>query len=125
MFLTIKGKVKSGYRRGRRIGFPTVNLPIPRGLKLNKDQWGIYFSLVKIGDKVYPGVTHLGPLKTFSLRKKTCETYLLTLQTDLYDQEIEKKLIFKFRDIEKYPTIVALKKQIKKDVKAAKKFFGL
>ena len=123
MFLKITGKVKSGYRRGRRIGFPTVNLAVPRGI--TKDQWGIYFSLVKIGDKIYPGVTHLGPLKTFSLRKKTCETYLLTLKSDLYGQDIEKKLIFKFRDVEKYPTIAALKKQIKKDIEAAKHFFGL
>lgn len=125
MFLTIKGKVKSGYRRGKRIGFPTVNITIPRGLKIKKDQWGIYFSLVKIDGKTYPGVTHFGPLKTFSLRKKTCETYLLTVRQDLYHQNIEKKLIFKFREVEKYPTISALKRQIKKDVKAAKNFFGL
>lgn len=123
MFLTIKGKIKLGRRRGRRIGFPTINIPVPRGLK--KDQWGIYFSLIKIDDKFYPGVTHLGPIKTFSLRKNTCETYLLTLRDDLYGKTIEKKMVFKFREIEKYPTIKALKNQIKKDVAAAKKFFGL
>ena len=123
MFLTIKGKIQSGQRRGRRIGFPTINIPVPRGLK--KDLWGIYFSLIKIDDKFYPGVTHLGPIKTFSLRKKTCETYLLTLRDDLYGKEIEKKMVFKFREIEKYPTIKALKNQIKRDVAAAKKFFGL
>ncbi|NUM25501.1 MAG: hypothetical protein HUU49_02620 [Candidatus Buchananbacteria bacterium] len=121
--MTITGEVKTGQRRGKRIGFPTINVSVPRGLK--KDQWGIYFSLVNIDGKVYPGVTHLGPVKTFSLRNKTCETYLLTLRDDLYGTRVQKKLIFKFRDIEKYPTVAALKRQIKKDVTAAKKFFGL
>lgn len=74
---------------------------------------------------MYPGVTHLGPVKTFSLRRRTCETFLLTLRRDLYGATVEKKLLFKFRDIEKFPTAKALKKQITNDIRAAKKFFGL
>lgn len=123
MFLTLKGKVQGGKKKGKKLGFPTINIAIPRSVK--KNQWGIYFSLVRIGDKLYPGVTHLGPVKTFSLFRKTCETHLLTLKTDLYNKTVEKKLIFKFREIEKFPNVVALKKAIKKDIKAARKFFGL
>lgn len=122
-FITIAGTVKDGKKRGRRIGFPTINLPVPRSVK--KEQWGIYFSFVKIGNNVYPGVTHLGPVKTFSLRRKTCETFILTLRHDLYGKHVEKKLILKFRDVEKFPTVAALRRQIARDVVAAKKFFGL
>jgi len=122
-FVTIKGKVKAGEKKGRRLGFPTINVAIPRFIK--KNQWGIYFSLIKINHKIYPGVTHLGPVKTFSLGRKTCETYLLTLNHNLYNKAVEKKLIFKFREIERFPNVAKLKKQIKKDIKAAKKFFGL
>src|SRR3989344_4753423 len=121
--IVLKGKVASGKGRGRRIGFPTVNIPVSRRIK--KDQWGIYFSIVKVDDKFYPGATHLGPVKTFFSRTPTCETYLLTLQDNLYGKTIEKKLMFKFRDIEQFPNLAKLKKQIKKDVKAAKKFFGI
>ena len=122
-FLVLSGKIKGGYKRGRRLGFPTINISVPHLVK--KDQWGIYFSLVKIDDKFYPGVTHLGPPKTFSLSRATCETHLLTLRNNLYNKKIEKRLIFKFREVEKFLSIKDLKKQIKKDIKAAKNFFGL
>lgn len=105
------------------MGFPTINIPIPGNIK--KDQWGIYFSLVKIDGKFYPGATHLGPVKAFNPLKKTCETYLLTFHKDLYNEEVEKRLLFKFREVENFPDAKALKKQIKKDIKKAKKFFGL
>ena len=122
-FLVVKGKVKHGNKRGKSLGFPTINIPVPATVK--KSQWGIYFSIVKIGGKFYPGATHLGPVKAFNPWKKTCETYLLTFHQDLYDEEVEKRLLFKFREIESFSSIQALKKQIKKDIKQAKKFFGL
>lgn len=123
MFLEIDGKIKSGFKRGRRLGFPTINVPV--GRKITKDQWGIYFSLVKVGDFYYPGVTHLGPPKTFSLTRATCETFLLTLKRDLYGEKVKKKLILKFRDVKKFDSAAALKTQIKSDIKLAKRFFGL
>ena len=123
MFLTIKGKVGRGASRGGNLGFPTINIPYPRTIK--KNQWGIYFSIVKIKNKFYPGATNLGQVKSFNPLKKTCETFLLTLDKDLYNQQVEKRLIFKFRDIEEFPSIKQLKKQMKKDIKAARKFFGL
>lgn len=120
--LVISGKVKDGKKRGKRIGFPTINIAVPRSV--TKDQWGIYFSLVNIDDKWLPGATHLGPPKMFHFRP-TCETFLLTFNGDVYGKEVKKRLLFKFRDIEDFDSVKALKKQIAKDIKAAKKFFGL
>ncbi|MDX9892836.1 MAG: riboflavin kinase [Patescibacteria group bacterium] len=121
--IKIEGKIKPGKQQGRRLGFPTINIVIPKQIK--SEQWGIYFSLVRINDRVYPGITHLGPVKTFSLGRKTCETHLLVASQDWYGQQVTKRLLFKFRDIEKFPNIKLLRKQIRRDVKAAKKFFGL
>lgn len=123
MFLVLQGKVHAGKGQGKKLGFPTINIPVSKVVR--KNQWGIYFSLVKIGDKLYPGITHLGPAKTFQLTRATCETYLLSLKGNFYNKPVEKKLIFKVRDIEQFPDIKQLKKQIKKDAKAAKEFFGL
>ncbi|MAF13436.1 MAG: hypothetical protein CMI53_00885 [Parcubacteria group bacterium] len=123
MFLTLSGKVKKGKRQGKKLGFPTINIAVPNSIK--KKQWGVYFSLIKIKEKFYPGITHLGPTKTFSLKGATCETHLLTLRQDLYNKTVEKKLIFRFREVERFPSIAELQKQIKKDIKDAKKFFGL
>jgi len=121
--IIIDGKVKAGRRQGRHLGFPTINVAVPRFI--GKDDWGVYFSLINVEDKLYPGITHLGPPKTFSLHWATCETHLLTVKGDFYGKKVEKKLLFRFREIQKFERISHLKKQIKKDLKAAKKFFGL
>ena len=122
-FLVIEGRVKLGRRRGTKLGFPTINLAVPRSI--NKTDWGVYFSLIKIEAKVYPALTHLGTAKTFFLHQPRCESYLLTLKKDLYRQKVKKILLFKFREVEKFSHFSALKKQIRRDVKAAHKYFGL
>lgn len=122
-FIEISGKVKKGKKLSKDLGFPTINIPVPRSIA--KKNWGIYFSLVKIDGRIYPGVTHLGKPKTFQIAHNTCETYLLNFNKDLYGKNVSKKLIFKLRDIIKFPSVKELKKEMAKDVKAAKKFFGM
>ncbi len=122
-FLTLKGKVEAGKKFGRKIGFPTINIKVPSSVK--KDRWGVYFSLVKINEGIYPGLTHLGPPKTFNLRRATCETHLLTRNGDLYGQPVEKKLLFRFREIQNFSHVKQLKNQLKRDVKVARKYFGI
>lgn len=123
MSLVIEGRVRPGRQVGRQLGFPTINIAVPRSVR--KRQWGIYASLVKIGGSVYPGVTHLGPPKTFHLSRATCETFLLTLRRPLAHQPVSKRLLLKLRDVEPFPTIKQLKRQMSADVRAARKFFGL
>ncbi len=122
-FIIIQGKAKKSQGKTRKFNFPTINIKVSQSIK--KVSWGMYFSLVKVGDKSYPGVTYLGPPKTFRLARATCETYPLTLRKDLANKIIKKILIFKFRNVEESSTIARFKKQIKKDIKAAKKFFGI
>ncbi|OGY46096.1 MAG: hypothetical protein A3A24_03700 [Candidatus Buchananbacteria bacterium RIFCSPLOWO2_01_FULL_46_12] len=121
--ITIVGKLKSGRRIGRTIGFPTLNIPVSRVIK--KDQWGVYFSLLKINGRIYPALTHLGPPKTFKLGRATCESYLLYFREKSPIIEVKKTLLLKLREIKNFPSIKELKKQIRQDVKAAKHFFGL
>ncbi|MFA6411027.1 MAG: riboflavin kinase [Candidatus Buchananbacteria bacterium] len=121
--IVLQGKVKTGKKQGRKLGFPTVNLKIPQLIK--KNQQGIYFSLVMVNKKIYPGVTNLGPAKTFGFTKPVCETHLLNFKNDLYGQRIKILLLIKIRKIKKFSNRNLLKKQIAKDIKAAKKFFNL
>src|SRR3989338_5520320 len=123
MSLVIEGRVRPGRQVGRQLGFPTINIPVPRSIR--KRQWGIYASLVRIGSSVYPGVTHLGPPKTFHLSRATCETFLLTLRRPFADQPVSKRLLLKLRDVEHFSSIKQLKRQMSADVRAAKTFFGL
>ena len=123
MSLVIEGRIRPGRQVGRQLGFPTINIAVPRSIQ--KRQWGIYASLIKIGGGVYPGVTHLGPPKTFHLSRATCETFLLTLRRPLANQPVSKRLLLKLRDVEHFPSIAQLKRQMSADVRAAKEFFGL
>lgn len=123
-WIVLKGKVKIGRQVGRRLGFATINIPASR-LKVKKSDWGVYLSLVRLDDKIYPGVTHLGPARTFNLLRPTCETHLLTLKKDLYGQKAEKRLLVKIREVKQFDNLAKLKNQIKKDVKMARKYFGL
>jgi len=122
-FFTIKGKVEVGRQLGRKIGFPTINIKVPKTVK--KNQWGVYFSLCKIGSGIYPGLTHLGPSKNLSSNRVICETHLLTLKENLYHQVVEKKLLFCYREIKNFSHFNQLKKQLKRDRKIARKYFGL
>ena len=122
-FVEITGKVKNGRSLSRGIGFPTINIAVPK--TVNQNNFGIWFSLVTIDGKIYPGVTHLGQPKTFKIKHPTCETYLLNLNQDLYGRTVKKKLILKFRDIIDFPDVKALRREIQNDVKEAKKFFGI
>ncbi|MFA6215997.1 MAG: riboflavin kinase [Patescibacteria group bacterium] len=121
--VTLKGIVQLGKKRGKKLGFPTINISVPPAL--TKKHWGIYFSLVKIGQNFYPGITHLGLPKTFGAKLATCETHLLTLRKNLYGTSVTKILLQKTRDIKKFSSQAALIKQLRSDVKAAKKFFDL
>ena len=123
MSIIIVGRVRPGRRVGRQLGFPTINIPVPGSIR--KRQWGIYASLVKIGERVYPGVTHLGPPKTFHLARATCETFLLTVRKPITQTKVTKRLLLKLREVEHFPTVGQLKRQIGADVRAARKFFGL
>jgi len=124
MSLVIEGRVRPGRQVGRQLGFPTINIAVPRSIR--KRQWGIYASLVKIGESVYPGVTHLGPAKTFGLGAASCETYVLRRNLrELAGEKVRVRLLFKFRSIEHFTTVQALRRQIRRDVQAAMKFFHL
>ena len=121
--LVVSGRIQAGWGRGKRLGFPTINLPVPGNVTAN--QWGVYFSLTTVRRAVYPSLTHLGPPKTFGLRKATCETYVLSKSEIVSDTSIRVRLLEKLRNIEKFKTAADLKRQIASDVRAARIYFGL
>ena len=121
--LVVSGRIQTGYGRGKRLGFPTINLAVPGSVTAR--QWGVYFSLTTVGRTVYPSLTHLGPPKTFGLRQPTCETYVLNKPALVLTTLVRVRLLEKLRNIEKFKTAADLKRQIASDVRAARIYFGL
>lgn len=110
----IKGK-----GRGKILGFPTINLEIPKNFNIKE---GIYAVRVIIASKEFAGAMHYGPIPTFNENEKTLEVFLI----DASEKNIPTIEIFEFeivkymRPVLSFPNQEELVKQIKKDVDNAK-----
>lgn len=111
------GKVRKGKKRGKRLGFPTVNIKLWK-----KIPEGIYISQTKIRGKIYPSLTFIGSAKTFNETAHKAETYILSFNTPLYHTWISVGLLKKIRNVQKFNSKEDLIKQIQKDIKKAKSF---
>lgn len=89
--MNLCGTVAHGDKRGRVLGFPTANL----NSEIPDMAYGVYASETRIaGDtRVWPSVTSYGTRPTFEGADKRIETHILDFQGDLYDLEIEVKLL--------------------------------
>ena len=113
----IVGKVISGKKRGRKIGFPTCNL------KLNDyviPQPGVY--AVKVGSNNFTrkGIANLGYRPTFNGQSLLLETNIFGINKNLYNKVINVHFKKFIRKEKKFKNIEELKKQIKIDIQKAK-----
>ncbi len=114
-------KIK-GKGRGKFLGFPTINLEIPKAFQL-KD--GIYVVTVLIDKKNFKGALHFGPVPTFNEKQPSLEVFLIDTRDenipDLKDQIITINIVKRLREIKKFNSEKDLVLQIQKDVIKAKK----
>ncbi|MEA1972668.1 MAG: bifunctional riboflavin kinase/FAD synthetase [Candidatus Cloacimonadota bacterium] len=120
-FFSVCGKVVHGDNLGYKMGFPTVNLQPndPHKLYPNK---GIYVSAIKIGDKVYFGMTNVGVSPTIKTTSEVqIETYIFDFEKDVYDNLLSVIFFKRIRDEIKFDSKEALIEQIEIDIKIGKK----
>ncbi|MBQ4146282.1 MAG: bifunctional riboflavin kinase/FAD synthetase [Clostridia bacterium] len=118
---SISGTVISGNHIGRTLGFPTVNLEIPKG-KMHP-AFGVYVTKVKVNNKCYPSITNVGTRPTIANDGAYIETHLLDFSGDLYEREITIDFHSYLRPIKKFENTDNLKKQLENDKQFARKFF--
>ena len=110
---SIEGKVVSGAKRGRTIGFPTANLEnIQTLLPMN----GVYAALCNIGNKTFATAVNIGPNPTFSELSQKVEAHLLDFEGDLYDHTIEINFLEKIRNVKTFVDKNALVQQLELDI---------
>ncbi|MGB9857977.1 MAG: bifunctional riboflavin kinase/FAD synthetase [Dictyoglomaceae bacterium] len=117
-FYFIKGKVIEGEKLGKKLGFPTANIEIPKDKLLPAN--GIYKGKIIIGSKFYPSAIYIGTKPTFNHHEKKVEVHILDYQGELLGEEVE--IIFEefIREERKFPSIEALVSQISKDIEYIK-----
>jgi len=114
----LQGRVVTGDRRGRELGFPTANLEVAPGQALPAG--GVYACRAYIEDKSYSAMTNIGSRPTFGGGKQLIEVYLLDYNGDLYGHELAIDIIERLRDEKKFDTAEQLKEQIAEDIKQGK-----
>lgn len=114
--------------RGRGYGskytVPTINLARYEEL-VPKD--GVYITCTRVGAEQFDSVTNVGNRPTFGVESFAIETHLLNFHPLELTPETEVEICFldRLRDEIRFPSVEALREQIAKDVKRARRYFHL
>ncbi len=113
----ISGTVVDGDKRGREIGFPTVNLRLSDSDKL-LPRAGVYLAQTVLNGHSFMALMNIGVRPTVSLEGiKTIEAHILGYGGTLYGCMISFILLKFIRDEIKFSSLEELKIQLEKDKK--------
>ena len=116
--------VRYGYRLGRTLGTPTINMRFSDGVIV--PAFGVYAT------KVYPdnggeyiGVTNIGVRPTVSdgATQITAETHILNFRDNLYGHQVRVEFYTRLRPEQKFSDTAELKSQILSDCVSATGYF--
>ena len=117
---SLSGKVVTGDRRGRLLGYPTANIELDSPKKLVPDN-GIYFVNVHVGTEKYFGMASIGVRPTFQTTgMRTIEVHILDFDKDIYEKKIRIGFLRRLRSEFKYDSAEQLIQQMHKDRELSK-----
>ena len=113
----ISGIVESGNHVGKKIGFPTINIPLREGyVQLGR---GVYLTAVKIGEDFYRGITNVGTCPTFDERQMHTETFILNYNSEIYGEEVQIYFLEYIREERKFESPEELREEIGRNMRWA------
>ena len=120
----ILGTPGRGRGYGSKYTVPTINLARYEEL-VPKD--GVYITWTRVGSERFDSVTNVGNRPTFGAELFAIETHLLNFHPIELAPETEVEICFleRLRDEVKFPSVEALREQIGKDVRKARRYFHL
>lgn len=115
---SIEGEILHGFKRGRELGFPTVNQDMPRAICCPK--FGVYSSFVTLDGKEYKGLTNIGNNPTFGLDTVKAETYIHGFSGNAYGKSAKIELVRFIRPEMRFDSADKLREQLKIDLEKVK-----
>lgn len=109
----VQGKIVGGAKRGTGMGFPTANIPMPKGTALAH---GIYAVRAHVDGAVHNAAAYLGTRPTFDNGMPVLEVFLIDFTGDLYGHEMEVEFVDFIREDRKFHSAEALVVQMEEDV---------
>ncbi len=123
----VEGRVRGGDRRGRTIGFPTLNLHLDADAL--KPSLGVYAVQVSVlredgSDEWHPGAANLGRRPTFDGTGVVLEVHILDYSGDLYGRRVRVAFVEHLRPERKFDGLESLKAQIDADCEEARQILA-
>jgi riboflavin kinase/FMN adenylyltransferase len=120
----ILGTPGRGRGYGSKYTVPTINLARYEELVPHD---GVYITCTRVGKEQFDSVTNVGNRPTFGAELFAIETHLLNFHPIELAPETEVEISFlqRLRDEIKFPSVDALREQIARDVKKARRYFHL
>ena len=120
----ILGTPGRGRGYGSKYTVPTINLARYEELV---PQHGVYITCTRVGEERFESVTNVGNRPTFGAELFAIETHLLNFHPIelLPETEVEICFLQRLRDEIKFPSVEALREQIARDLKQARRYFHL
>lgn len=116
---SVGGIVQQGDRRGRTMGFPTLNLGAPPVRKLLPPE-GVYAVRVQTPIGSFGGMMNLGPRPTFGDVAPTLEVHCFAMTGNLYGARVRVDFVSRLRETQRFVSAEALKTQLARDEAAAR-----
>ena len=117
----ISGTVVHGKARGRKLGFPTINVDSDRQQKL--PAIGVYAVKVNIDNEWFDGMASVSHNETFGPSNDlTVEINLFDVKRDFYDKNVRVQWFKYLRSSVKFSGVEELINQMKKDEKKSREF---
>ena len=115
----LTGTVVDGFKLGRRLGKPTMNLRPDDGLIVPAT--GVYASRVLLGGEAFFAITNIGTRPTFSNDDiVSVESHIMDFCRDIYGERAAVELVQKVRDERRFDSETELVRQIDKDMAQAR-----
>jgi riboflavin kinase/FMN adenylyltransferase len=125
---SVRGRVVEGDRRGRTLGFPTLNLAPENEILPGS---GVYAGHARFLDepgvpgRPLPAVTNVGRRPTFKPEDpQLAEAHLIDADVEAYGRRIELSFEHHLRDEQRFDGVEALRSQIARDVEQAREWLA-
>jgi riboflavin kinase / FMN adenylyltransferase len=113
----VAGKVVGGAKRGTGLGYPTANVPMPKGTGLGH---GIYAVRAHVDGKTHEAAAYLGTRPTYDDGMPVLEVFLFDFDGDLYGHEMDVEFVDFLRGDRKFASGGDLVAQMHADVAKAR-----
>ena len=118
----LSGRIRHGDKRGRTIGFPTLNLKLPDSIAPAKGAYAV--KIHGLAEKHLKGVANIGNRPTVSGLETRLETHVFDFDQQVYGKHVCIELVEFLRAEKKFENFDKLMAQITKDSERAKKIFS-